>query len=66
MSEAATVGEALRFYEMYNETARSRTMLGDRSGAAAIDSWQDGRVHIERGTPTSLRWVMRTKPRVAN
>ncbi len=50
LEEAATVEEGLRFYELYNETAflKSRTMLVDRNGAAAIVSWRDGRVNIER------------------
>lgn len=51
LEEAATVDEALVFYEIYNETAflKSRTMLVDRSGAAAIVSWRNGRLNIERG-----------------
>jgi hypothetical protein len=51
LEQAATVEEALRFYEIYNETAfsKSRTMLVDRDGATAIVSWRDGRLHIEKG-----------------
>ena len=51
LEEAASVDEALQFYEIYNETAflKSRTMLVDRTGASAIVSWHNGRLHIERG-----------------
>jgi hypothetical protein len=49
--EAASVDEALRFYERYNETAflKSRTMLVDKTGACAIVGWQNGKMKIIRG-----------------
>ncbi len=51
LEEAGSVEEALRFYEIYNETAflRSRAMFVDRTGASAIVGWKDGKVAIVRG-----------------
>ena len=51
LEEAASVEEALRFYERYNETAflRSRTMLVDKTGASVIVGWQNGGLKIIRG-----------------
>lgn len=51
LEEAATVDEALRFYDRYNETAflKSRTLLVDKTGASAIVNWQKGKVQITRG-----------------
>jgi hypothetical protein len=51
LEEAASVEEALRFYQRYNETAflRSRAMLVDKTGASAIVGWNDGKVAITRG-----------------
>ncbi len=52
LEEASTVEEALRFYELYNETAflRSRTLLVDSSGASAIVAWKNGQLQVTRGT----------------
>jgi hypothetical protein len=51
LEAASSVEEALRFYELYNETAflKSRTMLVDKTGASAIVSWKDGKLKIVRG-----------------
>jgi penicillin V acylase-like amidase (Ntn superfamily) len=50
LEDAATVEEAIRFYERYNETAflKSHLMLVDKTGASAILGWKNGALQIVR------------------
>jgi len=51
LEEASTVDEALKFYEVYNETAflRSRTLLADKTGDSAVVAWKNGKLEVTRG-----------------
>lgn len=50
ISECATVEDAIKFYEKYNEVSFSyaRTMIADRFGNSVIIGWKDGQIYIQR------------------
>ena len=52
ITECATVDDAIKFYEKYNDRSlkESRIMLGDKSGNSAIIEWKDGKIHIIRNS----------------